>query len=329
MNKLFKLLCVAAVVIFNPLSIRAAMKYSMRLVDTGKYYAEATLFAPGVVPGTSNRCAAPAFSPDGKSVYFGMVKDKDITLVTSVFKNGAWTAPTPASFSGDFENLEPSFSPDGKFLVFASNRPNTPGGQKLDGNWGKKTYPGNGGNLWKINRTKTGWGEPELLPNVINPNTSVFSPAVTADGSVYFMIPDTSGRFHIHRSQYKNGKYEIATRPSFSVDAYGDVDPAVAPDESFLIFSSGRPPALPHTADLFIVFRTKTGWSEPTDLRTAISDKVFGVEARLSPDLRTLYFSNQRNAKGETVSTDQYIWRVDISKILTEHGIVINSAKSQ
>jgi len=110
-------------------------------------------------------------------------------------------------------------------------------------------------------------------------------------------------------------------RPSFSVDAYGDVDPAVAPDESFLIFSSGRPPALPHTADLFIVFRTPNGWSEPLDLRQLISDKVFGVEARLSPDLKTLYFSNHRNAAGVTVNTDQYIWQVDISKILKAHGL--------
>jgi len=28
--------------------------------------------------------------------------------------------------------------------------------------------------------------------------------------------------------QYKNGKYETPVRPSFSVDAYGDVDPVVA-----------------------------------------------------------------------------------------------------
>jgi len=55
-------------------------------------------------------------------------------------------------------------------------------------------------------------------------------------------VADTSGRFHIRRSQYKNGKYETPVRPSFSVDAYGDVDPVVAPDESFLNLFI-RPPA--------------------------------------------------------------------------------------
>ncbi|MCO5949647.1 TolB family protein [Mucilaginibacter flavidus] len=289
--------------------------------DTNKYWAEVKAFAPGEIPGVANRDAAPAFSSDGKSVYFGAAPVKDITIMVSCYMDNKWTEPVIAPFCGGFHNLEPAFAPNGKYIVFASNRPATADGKIIDGYWSKKNYPGNGGNLWKVDLTKKGWGEPQRLPDVINQNNSIFSPAITADGSVYFMLPDTSGRFHIRRSQYKNGEYQTPVRPSFSIDAYGDVDPVVAPDESFLIFSSGRPPALPHTADLFIVFRTPKGWSEPLDLRQLISDKVFGVEARLSPDLKTLYFSNQRNAAGVTVNTDQYIWQVDISKVLKAHGL--------
>jgi hypothetical protein len=291
-------------------------------IDTGKTKTDATLFAPGEIPGGAKGYAAPAFAPDGKSVYFGQSGDKPINIVVSYKKYGKWTAPVPAPFSGDFPNLEPAFAPNGKYLVFASSRPVTEGGKNIDGSWSKQTYPGKGGNLWKVELTKKGWGEPKRLPDVINQNTSIFSPAVTADGSVYFMKPDTSGRFHTYRSQYRNSKYEEPTPSSFSLPGYGDVDPAVAPDESFLVFSSGRPPAVAHTADLFIVFRTPNGWGEPIDLRLALSsDKVFGVEARLSPDLKTLYFCNQRNAAGVTVPTEQYIWQVDISKVLKEHGI--------
>lgn len=312
--------------LFTPILLAAAFinspaKAGITKVDTNKYWAEVKPFAPGQIPGVANRAAAPAFSPDGKSVYFGTTPQKDITIMVSYYKDGKWTEPVIAPFSGDFHNLEPAFAPNGKYIIFASSRPVTADGNIIDGYWGKKSYPGNGGNLWKVELTNKGWGQPQRLPDVINQNTSIFSPAITADGSVYFMLPDTSGRFHIRRSQYKNGKYKTSVRPSFSVDAYGDVDPVVAPDESFLIFSSGRPPALPHTADLFIVFRTPKGWSEPLDLRQLISDKVFGVEARLSPDLKTLYFSNQRNAAGVTVNTDQYIWQVDISKVLKAHGL--------
>lgn len=302
-------------------SINTNTKAEAVNADTNKYWAEVKAFAPGEIPGAASRSAAPAFSPDGKAVYLGAMPQKDITIMVSYYKDNKWTEPVIASFSGDFHNLEPAFAPNGKYIIFASSRPITADGKIIDGSWGKKTYPGNGGNLWKVDLTKKGWGEPQRLPDVINQNNSIFSPAVTADGSVYFMLPDTSGRFHIRRSQYKHGEYQTPVRPSFSVDAYGDVDPVVAPDESFLIFSSGRPPALPHTADLFIVFRTPKGWSEPLDLRQLISDKVFGVEARLSPDLKTLYFSNQRNAAGVTVNTEQYIWQVDISKVLKAHGL--------
>ena len=293
-----------------------------QLADTNKTKTDATLFAPGQIPGNAKGYAAPAFAPDGRSVYFGQSGDKGINIVVSYKKDGEWTAPVIASFSGEFPNLEPAFSPNGKYIIFASSRPVAEGGKNIDGSWGKKSYPGKGGNLWKVELTKKGWGKPERLPDIINQNTSVFSPAVTGDGSIYFMQPDTSGRFHTYRSQYRNGKYEQPTPSSFSMSSYGDVDPAVAPNESFLVFSSGRPPAAPHTADLFIVFRTPNGWSEPIDLRLALSsDKVFGVEARLSPDLKTLYFCNQRNAAGVTMPTEQYIWQVDISKVLKEHGI--------
>jgi len=291
-------------------------------IDTNKSKTDAILFAPGDIPVTTNRVAAPAFAPDGKSVYFGQSNDKGINIVVSYKKGGKWMAPLAAPFSGDFPNLEPAFAPNGKYIVFASSRPITEGGKNIDGSWGKQTYPGKGGNLWKVELTKKVWGEPKRLPDVINQNTSIFSPAVTADGSIYFMKPDTTGRFHTYRSQYRNGKYEQPTPSSFSLPGYGDVDPAVAPDESFLVFSSGRPPAISRRADLFIVFRTPNGWSEPIDLRLALScDKVFGVEARLSPDLKTLYFCNQQNAAGVTVPTEQYIWQVDISKVLKEHGI--------
>ncbi|MEO6976766.1 MAG: hypothetical protein ABJA76_06000 [Mucilaginibacter sp.] len=318
MKKIIKLLTPA---LLAAVLINTSTKATAIPTDTNKYWAEVKAFVPGEIPGVANRAAAPAFSPDGKSVYFGTSPVKDITIMASYCKDNKWTEPVIAPFSGGFHNLEPAFAPNGKYLVFASNRPTTTDGPVIDGYWGKKNYPGNGGNLWKVDLTKKGWGEPRRLPDVINQNNSIFSPAITADGSIYFMLPDTAGKFHIRRSQYKNGKFETPVRPSFSVDAYGDVDPVVAPNESFLIFSSGRPPALPHTADLFIVFRTPTGWSEPLDLRQLISDKVFGVEARLSPDLKTLYFSNQRNAAGVTVNTDQYIWQVNISKILKAHGL--------
>lgn len=54
-----------------------------QLADTSKTKTDATLFAPGKIPGNAKGYAAPAFAPDGKSVYFGQSGDKGINIVVS------------------------------------------------------------------------------------------------------------------------------------------------------------------------------------------------------------------------------------------------------
>jgi WD40-like Beta Propeller Repeat len=248
------------------------------------------LFAPGVISGPANELS-PAFSPDGKMVLFTRSNSSASMILESHLVNGAWSEPQIASFSGMWRDLEAAASPDGSFLVFASNRPATAGGPVLDGNWGGTARPGSGGNLWRVDRKGTGWGEPERLPTAINQGTSVFSPSVTADGSIYFMQPDPkTGYFHLYRSQRRAGTYLPATPVGIGTDQTQDVDPAVAPDESFLVYSSTEP-ATHHPMRLKIVFRQKDDWSPPVDLGDEVNEQGSNIEARLGPDGKTLYFS--------------------------------------
>jgi hypothetical protein len=119
----------------------------------------------------------------------------------------------------------------------------------------------------------------------------------------------------------KNGKFETPVLASFSDAAHGEYDPAVAPNESYLISSSGRAPAPPKTTDLFIVFRTANGWGGPIDLRSALSEDVHTIEARLSPDGKTLYFSNARSPSGTDVPNGRYIWKADLTALLKANGV--------
>jgi len=319
-----RLFIITLLLIAFQVTLKAAANRAMAPKEDIEYADSAmvTIFVPGIIPTTADQNAAPAFAPDGKSVYFGQRQQHGVlTIMVSQHKAGKWSAPTIASFSGHYLNLEPAFSPDGKYLIFASSRPVGTDTAKIDGRYNGKVYPGKGGNLWKVSLSKKGWSEPERLPDIINSNTSVFSPAVTADGSLYFMRADSGGRFHIYRSQMKDGQYQTPVQESFSMDQYGDYDPVVAPDESFMIFSSGRPPA-PHMTDLFIVVRTPNGWGEAVDLRSVVSQNVFGVEARCSPDFKTLYFSNSRNPGGVIEPTKQFIWKVDIRSLLKSNRVL-------
>ena len=115
----------------------------------------------------------------------------------------------------------------------------------------------------------------------------------------------------------KEGTYLPPERIAFSnLEAFGDYDPAVSKDDRFLIFSSPRPPAPAHQADLFLVRRKDAGWSEPVDLRLSVSPDVYGAEARPDPAERTLFFTNARKLPSDRGSDEHAIvihsWQVEL-----------------
>jgi WD40-like Beta Propeller Repeat len=248
------------------------------------------LFAPGVVSGPADD-QSPAFALDGKSVYFARRNASSATILKSTFANGHWLEPTVASFSGQWRDIEPTMAPDGTYLIFASNRPSIEGKSALDGAYNGKVRPAAGGNLWRVDREGDGWGAPKRLSDAINKGTVVFAPSITADGSLYFMrwIEKTGG-FHVFRSQYDSGQYMPAELVRVGDATTDEMDPAVAADESFLVYSSSHPAKNDQTR-LLIAFRIAGGWSTPQDLGDEVNEKGDNIEARLSPDHRTLYFS--------------------------------------
>jgi Tol biopolymer transport system component len=308
------------------LALVTSASFTFALSSPGQ--AEVTIFAPGPIPTSAMSSVAPAFTPDGNTVYLGQQfsKAESIHIMSSQKKGAEWSVPKLAPFSGQFRDLEPAFAPNGRYLIFASSRPATPAGSELEGHYNKQVLPGRGGHLWKVEQTKHGWGTPEALPEAINSNTSVFSPAVTADGSLYFMRSDDGDDFHIFRSQMQDGKLQAPVPAFFTNKDFGDYDPAVSADDSYIIFSSGRPPAPANSNDLFIAFRTATGWGDLIDLRSALSEKVYGIEARLSPDGKTLYFTNSLSPSGEKVPDHRYVWQVDLTDLLKAHSADKKSA---
>ncbi|GAB3790744.1 hypothetical protein GCM10028797_28070 [Dyella agri] len=187
-------------------------------------------------------------------------------------------------------DFEPTMAPDGSYLIFISNRPTVPGGKPLDGYWGGKSRPGRGGNLWRVDFKDGAWDAPTRLPDLVNVSTATYSPAVAADGSVYFTHPDPlTHHTRLYVSHCSDGRFQPPQPLSFSDGVTADYDPAVVPDQSFLVFSSNRAPTPPGSSNLFVTFAAADGWSTPVPLDSA------GIEARLDPDLHTLYFTGPDN----------------------------------
>lgn len=253
------------------------------------------IFAPGVVSGPANEDSA-AFSPDGNTVFFDRINWPNAVILVSHKVRGVWAKPTIAPFSGRWLDHDPAMAPDGSFIVFTSNRPDTEGGKLVDAVMANgKVMPGFGGHLWRVDRKGDGWGTPVLLPESVNKSTRTFAPSVAADGSVYFQRPGDDDDFRLFRSQYREGRYQ-PPEPVLLGDATAHkLDPAIAPDESFIVFDanfSGKD----DPDRLYIAFRDGAGWSKPEDLGEAINVRgPWG--SHLGPDHRTLYFSSPRSVR--------------------------------
>lgn len=251
------------------------------------------VFAPGIISGPAHD-AAPAFTPDGKTVYFGRSNTSVSTILVSHAGGESWSQPSIAPFSGIWNDLEPAMAPDGSYLLFISNRPIEPNTAPADGFYNNQRWPGRGSAIWQVDKTARGWGQPHLLPAIINSGASIFAPSIASDHSVYFMKPDgAKGRFRIFRSQWNGETFDEPVPLPFSTGEETDVDPVVAPDESYIIFGSGRAPA-DKSIDLLICFRDNGIWGTPIHLGNVVNSPGSDAEARLSPDGKTLYFASDR-----------------------------------
>jgi Tol biopolymer transport system component len=303
--------------------------------------AEATMqeaprvFAPGIISCAPHE-AAPAFSPDGRTVFFQRSNSSGATILVSHREHGEWSTPTIASFSGTWNDMEPAMAPDGSYLIFVSSRPASADGKSIDGFFNGKRQAGGGGNLWRVDREGDAWDTPHRLPEVINASTTIFSPSIARDGSLYFMHPDpATKRFRLYRAQWRHGHY-LQPRPlSFSTGASTDVDPAVDPDERFMVFGSSRKPAA--DMDLFIVFRGAQGWGKPMHMGNVIKTPGSDAEQTLSPYGKTLYLSREstlpthfprtrKQAEKDIAAVSvwnngQYnIWSIDLAAWMQHHG---------
>jgi Tol biopolymer transport system component len=242
------------------------------------------IFAPGSISGPSGvDCLT--FAPDGATVFFDQQAGWNGFIMESHRIGDGWSTPRVAPFSGQWLDHDPAMAPDGSFVVFTSNRSDVAGGQPL-----------HGGHLWRVDRDGNGWGAPARLPDLVNDAPHIYAPSVAANGDVYYQRMDEPGhQFHLYRTAYRNGRYQTPQRLALGDPAAHELDPAIAPDQSFVVFDANY--ADKNKPDhLYIAFRNGDGWSAPIDLGDAV-DRYQPWGSHLGPDGRTLYFTSNYATK--------------------------------
>lgn len=243
----------------------------------------AKLFAEGSINSTGDDYG-PTFTPDGKTIFFVKRTNRQgaETIVSSSFEGGKWSAPQAAPFSGKGLDKEPFISPDGKRLFFASTR-------LPDGSYGKsKSF-----DIWMAERTGSGWSAPVNLGPMVNSPTYDNYPAVAANGNLYFASEREGGMGEndLYVSRYAGGRYEKAENLGETINTDDtDADPYIAPDESYIIFSSDRTGTLGE-GDLYISFNQQGKWTAPRNLGPKVNTTDYEYTPLVSPDKKYLFFS--------------------------------------
>jgi len=252
------------------------------------------LFAPGIVSSIWGLHSSAAFSPDGNIAMWSPM----ITIPGQLYstggilmserKNGRWTAPRFAPFTGDGDADVPFFTPDGKRVYFMSDMapPDEPKSRRE--------------RIWYVDRTAEGWSEPKPVDASVNDYPHHWHFSVDADHTIYFSssVPEGLGEGDIYCAKRVDGKWlkPVNLGPPINSDK-GEGMPNIAPDGSYLLFS--------RTYDLYISYRNEDGgWTEPQDLGKSINTPSIEICPMISPDGKYMFFLSQRGG-------ESHIWWVD------------------
>ncbi|HZH30460.1 MAG TPA: polysaccharide deacetylase family protein [Pyrinomonadaceae bacterium] len=248
------------------------------------------LFAEGIV-NTSADEYGPAFTPDGRTIYFAKRSpDRKMEhIYFSRFGGGRWGAQQLAPFSGKYFDKEPFITPDGAKLFFASTRPLDSSAPAARGDF----------NLWVVERAATSasaggevWGEARPLGAAVNSDTYDNYPSVAANGNLYFSSTRAGGRGSndLYRARFVGGRYAPAENLLSLNTPASDADPYIAPDESYLIISTTRAGSYGE-GDLYVSFNVRGAWTTPRNLGERVNSATYEYTPLVSPDGKYLFFS--------------------------------------
>jgi ankyrin repeat protein len=249
------------------------------------------VFARDIVSTDDLEHSPAVFSPDGNEVYWFTARppgpnDKDwLNRAMTMRRIGnRWTLPRVSPFNGPL-----MFSPDGRRGYFWSHDDK---------------------DIFVIERQDDDWSEPKGLKFMTKYPELGFAvdPSSAANGTLYFLcIAEGSGlrnNYAICRSRLANGEYgkpELLPR-SINLPPFQSWTPFIAPDESYLIFSSDRSGQI-GGGDLYISFHDikADAWSEPVNMGVPVNTRTQERLPGVSPDGKYLFFTRDNPPHSQDV----------------------------
>lgn len=269
------------------------------------------LVGPGTVSTGENEMGF-TISPDGRTALWCIGGAKWFnTIVLSHKLNGHWTKPIVASFSGQYSDADPLFSPDGKSVYFMSKRP-------ISGN-----MPKNDWDLWVVKRINGQFGKPHNLGKNINTNHNESHASITKSGILYFSSdrPAGKGGSDIYLSVMENGKLTKAMPIKGPINSkYTEADPGISPNGKYLVFMGFGYKNGYGRSDLYISVKKNGMWTKPQNLGRAINSSDSDFSPYFSSDNRWFYFTSMKNYSDKPQVNKQQITYPELKHRLDNPG---------
>ncbi len=240
------------------------------------------IFAPNIISDEfGNRDMA--ISPTGDEIFYTLQYRSGFvfsTLIHSKKVNGKWSTPEIASFSGQYNDLEPTFSSDGNRLYFSSTRPATATEEK--------DY-----DIWYVTKEKGIWENPQNPGSPINTAKNEFYPSITKSGNIYFTREMEGKSEDIVVCKFSNNKYDTAVSLPNAINTNGEeFNTFVDPDEQFIIFTGYKRIGNIGSGDLFVSKNNNGEWGEAKNLGNTINGTGLTYCPYISPDKKYIFFTS-------------------------------------
>lgn len=262
------------------------------------------IFGSGVVSTNKLEHSSPIFTSDLKSFFWTAItyptNENIKTIYFCKYENGKWTTPQIASFSGKYSDDSP-FYYNGK-IYFSSDRNLNQLSDSLKAlHWTLKPNS----KIWYSEIFDNEWKEPQIFQNPFNKEPKLINLNFSSNGNMYFLsilkgVTQQCGIYYAKKKE--KGFLEPVPLPASINSSYQDWTPFIAPDESYIIFSSTRNPLRDDYGDLYISYKENNGeWTEAIYMGDNINTPSQERFPSVSPDGKYLFFTRWTEENGQDI----------------------------
>lgn len=261
----------------------------------------AEVFMDGIISKLNEDEMCAAFTRDAKEFYYNAHHKGNWAIFMTKEVDGQWMRPAPLPVTSDYTDRDFTMSPDGNKIFFGSNRPKNEG-----------ESPSGSLDIYVTERlSENRWSEPKNIGPPVNTDRGENYPSVAWNGNLYFFsnLGDSLGGCDIYVSRWENGFYTTPENLGSAVNSKKhDWDAVIAPDESFIIFSSQSRVDSIGNQDLYISYRKDDGgWTTARNMGPAVNSPHDEICPSLSLDGRCLFFTSRRRGKADIFWVDAKI----------------------